>query len=328
MNINFENIWNSKSFISICLLPLSWLFRAIVACRRKYYLTRNSNVLSGGYFTIVVGNISVGGTGKTPLVIWLAQHISSQQFRVGIVSRGYKRECKEKIIEVEAKSSARDVGDEALLIAQKTSCPVIVAVDRKKAAEQLVKKYNVNIVISDDGLQHYNLPRNFEIAVVDAARGFGNGRCLPAGPLREPVSRLKSCDLVVYNGGVDENQSNFRVCFDELISIGPDSVRRPLNKFQNLTVHAVAGIGSPDRFFKILKSARLNIIEHKFPDHHLYQANDLEFNDNYPVIMTEKDAVKCKHYVLKESWYLPITISVNRRLKNNINTLIEGISRG
>ncbi len=328
LKIDLEKIWQTKNLTSTFLLPLSWLFRGVVECRGVYYRYRNSKVTPPNCYTIIVGNISVGGTGKTPFVIWLAKQLLAQHLRVGIVTRGYKRESKDEFIDVQANSSPLDVGDEAVLLAQKSTCPVIVANDRKKAVEELISRYNVDVVLSDDGLQHYNLPRDYEIVLIDGDKGFGNSRCLPAGPLREPISRLNSCDLIVYNGIVESNPYNFVFDYDVVVSLCSDTIRKPLNDLKDFTVHAVAGIGNSNRFFNILKDAGLNIIEHWFSDHHAFEANDIEFSDEFPVIMTEKDAVKCKKFVTKDIWFLPITISVNSELEKQINILIEGISHG
>ena len=328
MKIDYEKIWYTKNILSTILLPLSWLFRGIVVGRKIYFRIHNYKISTPECFTIVVGNITVGGTGKTPLVIWLAKKIKNQHLGVGIVTRGYKRKSKDEIIEVQADSSPLDAGDEAILLAQNTACPVIVSANRKNAVEFLLNKYKVDVVLSDDGLQHYNLPRNYEIVIVDGDRGFGNSRCLPAGPLREPIARLKSCDLVVNNGKNDTKHCYFEIKYNDVVSLCSDTIRKPLKDLKDFTVHAVAGIGNPNRFFNMLKGVGLNIIEHRFPDHYIYKASDLEFNDDYPVIMTEKDAVKCRKYVANDIWYLPISISANTELEKQIFTLIEGISHG
>ena len=328
MNFDPEKIWYSKNLFSTILLPLSWLFRVVATSRKIYYRLRNSKLNPPETFVIVVGNITVGGTGKTPFVIWLAQQCKNKGLRVGVIARGYKRRNEQQIIEVNSHSLPEEVGDEALLLAEKTTCPVIVATERSQAVGLLTSKYEIDVVIADDGLQHYKLPRNFEIAVVDAERKFGNGRYLPAGPLRESIARLKSCDLVVNNGNDDSNQYSFEIKYDNAVSLFSDSVCRPLGDFKSSTVHAVAGIGNPARFFKILHAAGMRIIEHRFPDHHAYQEADLEFNGNDVVLMTEKDAVKCKKFISKDIWYLPISLSPNNALKERVSTLIEGISNG
>lgn len=328
MNVDIEKIWYSKNLLSTILLPLSWLFQIAVAVRRVYYHLCLPDSGASKIFTIVVGNITVGGTGKTPFVIWLAQRCIAQGLRVGIVSRGYKRNNEQRIVEVHPHSTHEEVSDEALLLVLKTACPVVVAANRSQAVNQLIGKYDVDVVLSDDGLQHYNLPRSVEIAVVDGERQLGNGRCLPAGPLREPVVRLDSCDLVVYNGGKGSYQYCFETVYGNLVSLSSDTACKPLSDFKGFTIHAVAGIGNPTRFFKALQNAGLHIIEHRFPDHHAYQETDLDFNSDGPIIMTEKDAVKCKRFISKNIWYLPISLLPNSVLEKRISTLIGGIPRG
>ena len=182
-----------------------------------------------------------------------------------------------------------------------------------------------DVVLSDDGLQHYAMGRDFEIAVIDGVRGFGNGRCLPAGPLREPPSRLQSCDLVVRNGHGGAHNLSFEVQPEELLALNSREERKPLQAFSGRTVHAVAGVGNPGRFFRMLKQAGLNTIEHAFPDHHAYVKADLEFGDGAPILMTEKDAVKCETFLDSDIWYLPIIVRANAALEQRISTLIEGI---
>ena len=328
MNIDHEKLWYTKNFLSTALLPLSWLFRAIVVLRRKFYRLRNSNNTDLPAFTIVVGNVTVGGVGKTPFVIWLAKRCKAQGLGVGIVTRGYKRKNKNKLIEVQPQSLPEEVGDEAILLALKSTCPVLVSADRKQAVEVLVKQHQVDVVVSDDGLQHYNMPRNIEIAVVDADRKFGNGRCLPAGPLREPVKRLDSCDIVVSNGHIKNNELSFDLSIDEVVSLSSDTVRKPIEDFKDFTVNAVAGIGNPARFFTMLRNFGIHVLEHKFPDHHLYQETDLEFENSDPILMTEKDAVKCKKFTSKDIWYLPVSLEPSYALEQRISKLIKGIPHG
>ncbi len=328
MNIDHENIWYSKNVLSTMLLPASWIFRAAAALRKAYYRSKNSTANPIAAFVIVVGNITVGGTGKTPFVIWLAKYCKEQGLQVGIVTRGYKRESNEQLIEVQSDSIATEVGDEALLLALKTVCPVIVSGDRRQAVDALLEKHQVDVVISDDGLQHYNLPRDVEIVIVDAERKFGNGRCLPAGPLREPKKRLNSCDLVISNGSMASIGLAFDMVVSEVVSLASDTVRKSIEDFKDFTVHAVAGIGNPTRFFKMLRSEGIHIIEHKFPDHHVFQESDLQFNRSDPILMTEKDAVKCKKFASKDIWYVPASLLPSEALEQRISILVEGIPHG
>ncbi len=283
---------------------------------------------------MVVGNIVVGGTGKTPFVIWLARKCKEKGLRIGIVLRGYKRENENEVIEVKPLlSTAKEVGDEAILLALKTACPVVVSADRNAAIEILVKKYQVDVVLSDDGLQHYQMARDVEIAIVDSERLHGNGRLLPAGPLREPISRLNSCDIVVANGGSHKQPYYFETAYTDLFSLASDTMRKPLSDFKNFKVHAVAGIGNPKRFFTILQQAGIHVIQHIYEDHHVYKQEDLTFDDDKPIIMTEKDIVKCrklagKNLDSKSIWYLPIGVNPNTALLKRIDTILERIPYG
>lgn len=258
---------------------------------------------------IVVGNITVGGAGKTPLVIRLCRMLSAAGFKPGVVSRGYGRKDT-KLRLVSPASDPAVVGDEPLLIARQAGVPVIVADDRCEAARKLLKQ-GVDVIVSDDGLQHYRMPRKLEICVVDGKRGFGNGLLLPAGPLREPMKRLDSVDYIVVNGESEvvppeRNPVTMMLAAGLLRSLdGRQSWR--LAQFAGCKVNAVAGIGNPDRFFNLLRQARITVNEYAFPDHHQYQPSDFEQMDgNLPVVMTEKDAVKAKNLDLKNVWFLHV----------------------
>ncbi len=192
------------------------------------------------------------------------------------------------------------------MIAKRTGCPVAAAPDRAAAALELVRHSGCDVILSDDGLQHLALERDIEIAVIDAWRRFGNGRCLPAGPLREPASRLKSVDFVVANGEAREGEVPMRLDFGAPINLGDAQQKRTLSAFYGAPSHAVCGIGNPDRFFEQLRSKGLEIIPHAFPDHHTYRPADIDFADDYPVLMTEKDAVKCVRFAAARHWYLPV----------------------
>lgn len=276
------------------LWPLSLLFCALARYRRSR-LQGKSQPLPVP--VVVVGNISVGGTGKTPLLCALAQALRQRGRHVGIISRGYGGSHRGAPRRVTAADAAAVVGDEPLLLARTTACPVVIGADRLAAAQRLIAEEKPAVILSDDGLQHYALPRTIEIAVLDGSRGLGNRLCLPAGPLREPPSRLREVDFVVINGN---RQQGFRA--DELsvmlepqgwLPVGATDLL-PLSFLPaGCTVHAVAGIGNPARFFATLRDLGLQIIEHPLPDHHGFRAADLVFNDGLPVVMTEKDAVKC-----------------------------------
>ena len=258
---------------------------------------------------IIVGNITVGGSGKTPLVIRLCQILREAGFRPAVISRGYGR--KEGGLRlVSPASDAGVVGDEPLLISQKAGVPVIVSSDRCKAARTLLKK-QIDVIISDDGLQHYRLPRAIEICVIDGSRGFGNGLLIPAGPLREPLERLATVDHIVVNGessalSEELETTTMALAAGLLRSLdGRQSWRLP--QFAGCRANAVAGIGNPDRFFELLRQARIKVIEYAFPDHHGFTRTDFENMDpSLPILMTEKDAVKCRSLGLGNAWSLSV----------------------
>jgi tetraacyldisaccharide 4'-kinase len=298
------------------LQPLAWVYGLVSRVRRHAYARGWLKTQRAGKPVIVVGNLTVGGTGKTPLVAWLAEQLSASGLKVGIVSRGYGRSKRvPQVVHVE--SGWRDVGDEPLLLRQLTGCDTVVARDRFAGAQQLVAA-GVDVVIADDGLQHLRLARDCEIVVVDGARGFGNGRLLPAGPLREPASRVEQASVVVVNG-VPEH-SSLLVGKDRLAPTtlqmslyGAEAYRldglagpQSLQNFSGRRVHAVAGIGNPGRFFRDLRGRGIDVIEHPFADHHPFAAADLTFEDDLPVLMTQKDAVRCRSLANARLWYVPV----------------------
>ena len=303
-----DRIWYQEHPLSVLLRPLAWLFGVIAAARRGAYrlgLLRQQKMTVP---VIVVGNISVGGVGKTPLVIDLVQRLQAAGWRPGVVSRGYGGSVK-VATRVGEQSDPSLVGDEPVMIAQKTRCPVVVAVARTQAA-RLLSVQGVNIIVADDGLQHYALARDFEIAVVDGQRLHGNGQLLPAGPLRELPSRLDQVNLVLMTRADSDQVSSE----DEYVVESSTGEALHLNTGCKQTlrqfaagegkVHAVAGIGHPEKFFSILEQAGLQVVRHPFPDHHRYQPQDLKFSDNLPIIMTEKDAVKCQRFRDARVWAL------------------------
>ncbi len=325
MKIDIEKLWYSKNILSIFLLPLSWLFRLIASFRRVYYKLFHSKSL-GRTKIIVVGNITVGGTGKTPFVAYLAKLILGNDLKVGIISRGYGRINEDDLIEVLINSDANEVGDEALMLKQQVSCPVAVAADRVEAARYINNKYELDVIISDDGLQHYKLPRDYEIIIVDGEREFGNGYCLPSGPLREPISRLNLADIVISNGENGAYEYQYTTMSNMLVSLKDHAITKSLEQFTDTKVHVIAGIGNPKRFFAKLENVGIDIIPHAFPDHHAYTQSEITFNDGLPVLMTEKDAVKCRKLSYEGAWFLPITVEPNDRLKVRIAGLIEELS--
>lgn len=298
--------WYGSQAPNILLMALEFLFRRGVKLRRAAYRhgLRKSERLPVP--VIVVGNISVGGTGKTPLVIWLADFLLRAGYRPGIISRGYGGRKPGEPIMANPESDPREVGDEPLLIARRTGRPVCVFPLRAAAGRTLLKRTDCDIVICDDGLQHYALARDVEIAVIDGARRFGNGRCLPAGPLRESVERLAEADLVVCQGRAESGEFPMTLAGNHAVNLLDETRKKSLTEFADMKLHAVAGTGNPGRFFAYLQSLGLAIEPKAFPDHHRFRREDIGFGDDRPVLMTEKDAVKCRDFAGEQHWYVPV----------------------
>ncbi len=327
MHQTLNGIWYGRRSLAAILAPVSWLFCAGVRLRRLAYETGVAKVRRVRMPVIVVGNITVGGTGKTPLVIWICSYLKSQGFRPGIVAHGYKGKAAKQPQQVRAESDTDSVGDEAIVLARRSACPVGVGQRRVEVVESLIQHTDCDVVVCDDGMQHLALGRDVEIAVVDGRRGFGNGRCLPAGPLREPPSSLKRVDLVVSYGRT--RAGAYSMEYQALVP------RRLLDDREDLVtgfvgerIHGVAGIADPARFFSQLRSLGLKVIEHPFPDHYRYRPADLDFGDELPVMMTEKDAVKCQRYARPNHWYLPVDAELPAQFGLRLLTLIRERTHG
>jgi tetraacyldisaccharide 4'-kinase len=307
------------SIFAMLLLPFSYLFQLIVCCRFLLYKIGILRSYAASVPVVVVGNVTVGGTGKTPFVIWFAQWLKERGYKPGIVSRGYggKRRNQEPV-QVQLDADPAVVGDEALILRQHTGCPVVVSVDRVQAVNALLQHTDCDIVISDDGLQHYRLRRNFEIAIIDGMRRLGNMRLLPAGPLREPPRRLRRANWIVVNGSRGGDAMTMELIPEYVVSICAGVTCR-LFQFMDQPVHAVAGVGHPERFFRMLKQLGLQIIPHAFQDHYRFRKQDIDFQDNLPVIMTEKDAVKCRAFVDTRHWYLTLRAEMSAELKQSLS---------
>jgi len=310
--VNFpERAWQRVTLLTVLLYPVSLVFRALSALRRAAYAAALLKSRRLPVPVIVVGNITVGGTGKTPLTLWLASYLARHGRRPGIVSRGHGSSLREPR-EVNAAADAAQVGDEPLLLAQRCGCPVWVGADRVAAAQGLLNAHPAcDVLVSDDGLQHYALARDVEIALIDGERGFGNGFLLPAGPLREPVSRLRSVDAIVVNGprrapALPASALTMHLQGDEFYNLlNPGHVVGPAY-FRSRRVHAVAGIGNPARFFTYLQTLGIDFEAHAFPDHHAYRPEELAFAGADAVLMTEKDAVKCARFASEIQWALRV----------------------
>lgn len=323
--MRLASLWYGSHPLSTVLLPLSGLFRLAVSARRFAYKAGMLRSHKLPVPVIVVGNITVGGTGKTPLVIWLVEALRAAGHHPGVVSRGYGGDARIWPRIVDADSDPGAVGDEPVLIARRTACPVAVAPQRVMAARTLIADYGCDVVVCDDGLQHYALERDAEIAVIDGERRLGNGRCLPAGPLRETAARLRAVDITVVNGEALSGECRMQLAGTTAQSLRDPHVRRALAEWRGATAHGVAGIGNPGRFFAHLRGQGLNIVEHPFPDHHRFRAEDLRFADDLPVIMTEKDAVKCRGFAESHHWYVPVTARLDADCQQRLQRLLMNI---
>ncbi len=313
--IDINRIWYDRHPLALLLWPASIVFRLLSTLRRWGYRSGLLTTEYPGVPVIVVGNIAVGGTGKTPLVIALAERLRQAGYRPGIISRGYRGKARHWPQQVRPDSDPVMVGDEAVLLAQRSGCPVAVGPDRVATARALLTASDSDILISDDGLQHYRLGRDIEIAVIDGVRRLGNGYLLPAGPLREPAQRLKQVDFTVVNGGIaGKLEYPMPLLPQRFIPLRPHAPSQPLSAFNGQRVHAIAAIGNPQRFFDTLRELGIEVIEHCFPDHHLLQAEDIRFDDDLAVLMTEKDAVKCRRFATAGCWYLEIEAGLDDRL--------------
>ncbi len=313
-----NRIWYGDSITYLFLLPLSGLFALAAAARRLLYQKGILRSYRMPVPVVVVGNITAGGAGKTPVTVWLAEVLKGKGMNPAIISRGYGGNLADAVLEVSAASDPGLVGDEPVLLARRTGCPVLVNANRVESALKAVSQ-GADVIISDDGLQHYRLRRDAEIAVVDGSRGLGNGHLLPAGPLRESERRLRSVDRVMVQRAVgdadtrygsrilDNRTSRFSLAGEMLHKIA-DETTTELTKFDGQSVHAVAGIADPERFFRQLERHGLKVVRHPLPDHARISAADITFDDELAVIVTEKDAVKCTAIAHERLWYLPVHV--------------------
>jgi len=306
------------------LIPVSWLVCLIAWFRRTLYRIGVLRSFRAPVPVIIVGNITAGGSGKTPLVIWLARFLKDKGYRPGIVSRGYGGAAKTWPQQVRGDSDYVAVGDEAVMIAARAECPMAVGPNRPQVVKSLLKHHDIDVILSDDGLQHYALQRDIEIAVVNGDRRFGNGYCLPAGPLREKPSRLDEVDIIVVNGEGERREHAMQV--SNLFAVNMQtSETRKLSEFPVPRVHAVAGVGHPDRFFDGLRAAGLDIQTHEFPDHYRYEESDVEFGDGLSVLMTEKDAVKCVRFTSQQLWCVPASVELGNAFGQRVLMLLKKV---
>jgi tetraacyldisaccharide 4'-kinase len=315
-----ERIWYQGHKGYWLLLPFAWLYGAITKLRRGLYRFKLKKQLQVAVPVIVVGNISVGGTGKTPFTLLLCQLLRQHGWQPGIISRGYGADITAPTL-VQPDATARDVGDEPLLLAQRSGCPVVVCPDRVAAAQFLLTQRRCDIIVSDDGLQHYRLARNVEIVLIDGNRGLGNGQLLPAGPLREGRWRLKQVDMVVANSKTIDGAEGVM----QLQAALPQPLIGSAVLPNGAAVTLVAGIGNPQRFEQTAKAAGFHITERRFVADH-YQFSAADFADiNGPVLMTEKDAVKCRRFARPDWFCLPVAAVLDDKLINKITTILTNL---
>ncbi len=319
LDVWLQQVWYERARAPWWLRICSPVYGAVVRLRAWLYARGWLQSVRVAVPVIVVGNVTVGGTGKTPFVIWLAGRLRTLGLPVAVVTRGYGRSSTGRvttdILRVDDSCRADEVGDEALLIRRRSGCPVYVSRDRVAAAQAAIAD-GARVVIADDGLQHLRLARTVEIALVDGQRGLGNGALLPAGPLREDAARLGTVAAVVLTGSgpgagpsasIPAGALRMGLAGELLQAVNGVAIDRTLRSFAGQRVHAVAGIGNPGRFFAALRAAGLDVVPHRFPDHHRYARWDLQFDEDLPVIMTEKDAVKCQAFAPAHCWCLPVS---------------------
>jgi tetraacyldisaccharide 4'-kinase len=327
--------WRTFNFWHLVLMPLSWLFYTIALFRKYLYQAGVFKSFSLPVPVIVVGNINVGGTGKTPLVVYLVEQLQAIGLNPGVISRGYGVKSA-KVRAVSATDLAAQVGDEPLLLKQRLGCPVYVHPNRVLAGQKLLEENpECDIIISDDGLQHYRLRRAFEIVVVDAQIGFGNGALLPAGPLREPISRLKSVDAIVTNGvyvgtyAFSRRYGNrtyeMQLETERFYNLQNSNLRCDANDFFGKKIYAVAGIGNPARFFDQLATMGLRFKSRRFPDHHAFDPQDFAKIRADAILMTEKDAVKCVSFAQPNFWVLPISVMLDEGFLMRLFSKLESL---
>ncbi|MCW9716649.1 tetraacyldisaccharide 4'-kinase [Avibacterium sp. 21-594] len=311
------NLWYQSNLLAKALKwllsPFALLFLLITRLRAWLYQRGILASYKAPVPVVIVGNLSVGGNGKTPVVIWLVQQLQQRGIQVGVISRGYGSKAKSYPRLVASHDDPVETGDEPLLIAKRTNAPVCISPNRQQAIEHLLAHFPCQVIISDDGLQYYKLQRDKEIVVLDAQRQFGNGFVLPAGPLREPICRLKSVDWIINNGAETPFSQTVMTLTPQVAIHLQTGEKRPLQDFAQQNITAIAGIGNPQRFFSMLQKLAINVVESQaFQDHQAYELALFEkFDKNQPLFMTEKDAVKCQDFAQPNWWYVPVEAEIN-----------------
>lgn len=332
MKLFFQKIYYQRfSWLAWLLWPLAWIYLVVITLRKKCY---QAHLLKSTQFqvpVIIVGNITLGGTGKTPLVIAIVHWLQAQGFHPGIISRGYGGKAVGFPKQVGLNDLTEEVGDEPFLLARNSNCPVVIDPKRPRGVEYLLQTFpNVDVVVSDDGLQHYALARQIEIALIDGQAQFGNGFLFPAGPLRELRSRLKQVDFVLINQGkepFDCGSITYKMSIEATALVHLSSGKEySIDEFKDQPVHGVCAIGNPTRFFDTLQPLVGSFSTTVFSDHYIFREKDLAFNDDYPIIMTEKDAVKCNLFKNPKLYYLKIAALIEHEFKTQLLTKLASIS--
>ncbi len=330
-----DKLWSGESGLWRLLLPLSWLYGAISWLLRQCYRLGLKKRWRAPLPVVIVGNLTAGGNGKTPVVIWLVEHLMQRGFKLGIVSRGYGGKASHYPLVLSRETTTAQAGDEPVLIYRRTHVPVAVAPKRRDAIEALLEQHpDLDLIVTDDGLQHYALERDFEIVVVDGVRRFGNGWWLPAGPMRERAHRLSEVDAIITNGGIAQAQEiAMRLTPSVLVNIASGE-RRIIAGCTSQPMVAMAGIGHPPRFFNTLRDCGITPIStHAFADHYAFTLAELS-NLTHPhqwLVMTEKDAVKCRDFAQDNWWYLPVDAQLEasqaEQLLSRIESLVGRVTR-
>jgi len=316
-----NKIWYGSSPVPASYAILSKVFSVLSLFRKKLYSLKILKSHQIKCPVIIVGNISVGGVGKTPFVIWLVNQLQAKGLKVGVVSRGYGGKREHEPLLVIPQTSAKASGDEALLIAKHTEAPVYVGKNRAKAAQKIKQDYRVDIIISDDGLQHYALQRDLEFVLIDAKYGLGNEQLLPAGPLRELPSRLKTVDRVIYKGKKSDSDY-FEYQPLMVYALGKSKKQRSIESFRNQHINALAGIAHPDSFFNMLAQQGLAVVKNPLNDHEKLTEKHFQFDNDDPIFITEKDAVKCEGLKLDNVWVVVLKLVVKAETKKDILNLV------
>ncbi|GAA3591607.1 tetraacyldisaccharide 4'-kinase [Gibbsiella greigii] len=321
-----ERIWSGGSLLYLLLLPLSWLYGLVSGLIRLSYRLGLRKSWRAPVPVIVVGNLTAGGNGKTPVVIWLVEQLQRRGYRAGVVSRGYGGKSASYPLLLDSATTTAQAGDEPVLIYQRTGAPVAVAPKRVAAVQALVQQHALDVVITDDGLQHYALQRDFEVVVIDGVRRFGNGWWLPAGPMRERAARLNSVDVCIANGGVaQEGEIAMKLQAQDAVNL-LSGERCPVAELPEVV--AMAGIGHPPRFFATLEKQGVEMVrEVPFADHQAYSLPQLAalVQPQQTLLMTEKDAVKCRAFAQPNWWYLPVDAQLPQQQAEQLLQRIEAL---